>query len=222
MARLSFTKSSILEQKLMNSNTVWSILAAVFLALGAAQATQAAGDAEAGKKNFYTCGGCHSIEGYSNAFPTYPVPRIGGQHAQSVLSALKAYQEGTRKHGSMQGNATGWSDKELEDIAAFVAKKKLSIETNAIEGNPAAGKEKVDVCSGCHGEDGNSADPNFPRLAGQYEGYLVHALKTYKKGARVNAIMTGMVSSLSDKDIKDISAYYASQKRGLTTISNSD
>ena len=206
----------------MKSKTLWNLAAAALCLAISGQAAQAAGDAEEGKKKFFTCAGCHAFEGYSNAVPNYPVPRIGGQHAEAVLAALKAYKEGERKHGSMEGNANSWSEKDLEDIAAYVSKKILSTESNAITGNPVAGKEKAASCAACHGEDGNSKDPHFLRLAGQYEAYLERALTDYKKGVRKNPIMKGMAESLSAQDIKDVSAYYASQKRGLTTISNSN
>lgn len=204
----------------MKKSTLWSIIAAGTCLALSGQAVRAAGDAEEGKKKFYTCGGCHASEGYSNAFPTYPVPRIGGQHDASVLAALKDYQDGARKHGSMEGNANGWSEKDLQDLAAYISKKKLSTETNVITGNPEAGKANTATCAGCHGEDGNSADANYPRLAGQYEGYLIKAMKDYKKGTRKNPIMSSMVGSLSEQEIKDIAAFYASQKRGLTTLSD--
>jgi len=203
----------------MNNKPLWKLAAAAVGLMLSAQAAYATGDAEEGKKKFYTCAGCHAIEGYANAVPNYPVPRIGGQNAESVLAALKAYQDGSRKHGSMEGNANGWTEQDLQDLAAYISKKVLSTEANPISGNPAAGKDQTAVCAGCHGEDGNSKDPNFPRLAGQYEGYLAKSLADYKKGTRKNAIMNGIAASLSASEIKDISAYYASQKRGLTTIS---
>jgi cytochrome c553 len=84
-------------------------------------------------------------------------------------------------------------------------------------GNPAAGKEKSQTCAACHGPDGNGSNTQYPRLAGQHESYLYHTLKTYKSGERENAVMSGMVSGLSDQDMRDLAAYYASQK-GLTTI----
>ena len=203
----------------MKSKNLWIFAAATVGLVLSVQAAYAVGDPEEGKKKFFTCAGCHAIEGYSNAVPNYPVPRIGGQHPESVLAALKSYQEGSRKHGSMEGNANGWSEKDLQDLAAYVSKKVLSTETNSISGNPKAGKDKAAICSSCHGEDGNSKDPGFPRLAGQYEVYLSKALADYKKGIRKNAIMNGLAESLSAKEIKDVSAYYASQKAGLTTIS---
>ncbi len=79
-------------------------------------------------------------------------------------------------------------------------------------GDPAAGKQKSQACQACHGVDGNADNPIYPRLAGQYETYLLQALRDYKSGARKNPIMAGMVAALSDEDMKDLAAYYASQK----------
>ena len=145
----------------MNTKPLWSILAAGVCLVLSTQSLQAAGNAEEGKKKFYSCGGCHAIEGYSNAYPNYHVPRLGGQHEMAVIASLKAYKSGDRKHGelpqgnSMQGNSSGWSDSDVADIAAYVSKKVLSTETAVITGNPGKGKEKTAVCAGCHGEDGN-------------------------------------------------------------------
>lgn len=74
-----------------------------------------------------------------------------------------------------------------------------------------AGKAKAVVCQACHGADGNAGvDPQYPRLAGQYADYLARALHEYKDGGRKNAIMQGFVATLSDEDITNISAYFAS------------
>lgn len=79
-------------------------------------------------------------------------------------------------------------------------------------GNPQAGKTKSAVCQACHGPDGNSTDHQFPRLAGQYPDYLVHALKAYKSGDRKNPIMSGFAATLSETDMEDLASYYAGQK----------
>ena len=88
-------------------------------------------------------------------------------------------------------------------------------------GNAEAGQEKVAVCGACHGADGNSAAPNFPKLAGQGESYLFKQLQDIKAGSTPGAPegvgrkvleMTGMLDPLSDQDLQDIAAYYASQK----------
>lgn len=82
-------------------------------------------------------------------------------------------------------------------------------------GDAAAGAQKAqEVCAACHGPDGNSPNPMYPRLAGQYPDYLVKALKDYKSGARKNAIMSGFVAGLSQRDMENLAAYF-SRQRGL-------
>lgn len=82
-------------------------------------------------------------------------------------------------------------------------------------GDAAAGKGKVAACAGCHGMNGKAMVPTYPNLAGQNAAYLEGALKAYKTQERKGyqaAIMYGMATALSDQDIADISAFYASQK----------
>jgi len=80
-------------------------------------------------------------------------------------------------------------------------------------GNPANGKAKSAVCAGCHGPDGNSAAPNFPKIAGLDGAYIARQLADFKSGARKDPMMAGMVAGLSKNDMADLGAYYASQKR---------
>lgn len=82
-------------------------------------------------------------------------------------------------------------------------------------GDAAAGQGKVVMCGACHGADGNSAAPNFPKLAGQGERYLLKQMNDIKSGARPVVEMTGLLDSLGDQDLADISAYYASQKMSV-------
>ena len=88
----------------------------------------------------------------------------------------------------------------------------LAVGAVAHAGDPAAGKEKAKVCAACHGENGISQAPDFPKLAGQYNDYLVRAMNDYKTGARKNPIMAGQVANLKKEDIADLSAYFASQQ----------
>jgi len=202
----------------MKVKIVWQVLAALSCLAVSLQAAEAAGDSEQGKKKFYTCAGCHGIPGYDNSYPAYPVPKLGGQHDAFIVSALKAYKSGERRHGSMEGNAMGWTDQDMEDIAAYVARFRSINENETVTGDAAAGKTKAAACASCHGEDGNSDNPQFPRLAAQYEGYLVKSLQDYKKGVRKNAMMSGFAASLTDVDMRDLAAYYASQKKGLKVV----
>ncbi len=82
--------------------------------------------------------------------------------------------------------------------------------------DPAAGREKAKVCAACHGENGVSQVPDFPKLAGQYDSYLVRALSDYKSGARKNPIMAGQVVNLKTEDIADLAAYYSSLQALVT------
>lgn len=79
-------------------------------------------------------------------------------------------------------------------------------------GDAAAGQAKAAICAACHGVDGNSAVPNWPKLAGQHEKYMIRHVQLIKSGARQVPEMLGIVPGLSDQDIEDISAYYASQE----------
>lgn len=82
-------------------------------------------------------------------------------------------------------------------------------------GDAEAGQGKVAVCGACHGADGNSPAPNFPKLAGQGERYLLKQLHDIKSGNRQVVEMTGMLDNLSDQDLADIAAYFASQKMSV-------
>ncbi len=79
-------------------------------------------------------------------------------------------------------------------------------------GDAKAGATKAGACAACHGVDGNSSDPLYPKIAGQHERYLWRQLKLFKSGERNNAIMMGMAAPLSEQDMRDIGAYYATQR----------
>lgn len=89
--------------------------------LGVSAVPASAADVVAGRKAAETCMGCHAIEGYFNVYPSYHVPRIGGQQAGYVAAALKAYRDGARQHDTMHANAANLTDAAISDIAAFVA-----------------------------------------------------------------------------------------------------
>ncbi|AOA07650.1 MULTISPECIES: c-type cytochrome [Pseudomonas] len=81
-----------------------------------------------------------------------------------------------------------------------------------VVGDAAAGQAKTAVCGACHGPDGNSMAPNFPKLAGQGDRYLLKQLHEIKDGKRQVLEMTGLLANLNDQDLADIAAYYSSQK----------
>lgn len=75
-----------------------------------------------------------------------------------------------------------------------------------------AGRQKAASCAGCHGADGNSMSPMNPSVAGQKEQYLITSMLDYKNGKRQHTLMTAVLTPLSEADIQDIAAFYASQK----------
>jgi len=84
--------------------------------------------------------------------------------------------------------------------------------TSAGAADPSAGQAKVkEVCQACHGLDGNSQTPDYPKLGGQRQDYLAKALRDYKSGARKNPIMAGMAGPLSAEDLDNLAAYHAAQ-----------
>jgi len=102
-------------------------------------------------------------------------------------------------------------------IIAAASGALLLISTQGMAGNIEAGKKKAaEVCAACHGPDGNSPAPAFPKLAGQYASYIEKSLNEYKSGVRKDPIMAGMAAPLSKEDIENLAAYFASQS-GLKT-----
>lgn len=187
-------------------------LACAFLASPAA----AQGNAERGAKLAYTCQGCHGIEGYRNAYPSYRVPKLGGQKAAYLVAALQGYRDGSREHPTMQAQASSMSDEEMQDLAAYFSS--IANETVAAGGSETAGIEAASTCVACHGQNGISVSPTWPTLAGQYEDYLVHALNQYRDGTRKNAVMAQMAIPLTDEDVKVLARYYASLEGLETTV----
>ena len=160
-----------------------------------------------------TCLGCHGVVSYNNIYPTYKVPKLGNQHKDYIISALKAYRSGERSHPTMKAHAANLSDLDIDKIADYFSSFRAKIAT------PEDVKmiDEANSCVGCHGVDGNSVVPTFPRIAGQYEDYLYQSLKSYKNGKRNNAIMNGVASTLNDDQMKMISKYFSSQK-GMLSI----
>jgi cytochrome c553 len=183
-----------------------------------AAAASAEADIDNGRVLADTCKGCHAVDSYNNVYPTYHVPRIGGQSVEYLEAALKLYRSGDRPHPTMQAQAAAYSDAEIRDIAAYLASvvEPLAKDTPAVGAAPAAAM----ICSSCHGARGVGEIASYPYLAGQHQDYLQHSLGAYKAGTRkgVNGtIMQAQVMNLSEQDIVDIAAFYAAQS-GLTAL----
>src|SRR5262249_2734856 len=86
----------------------------------------------------------------------------------------------------------------------------------AAAGDAAAGKQKSQTCAACHGPEGNSMGPDFPRIVGPHYDYLLHSIVADQTGARKNPVMMPMVEKLTPRDVEDLAAYFSSQT-GLVT-----
>lgn len=190
-----------------------SAILAFFCAILAAPA-YADGNADRGEALAYTCLGCHGIEGYRNAYPSYRVPKLGGQKAAYLVAAINGYRDGTREHPTMRAHAASLDDTEIADIAAYLA----TIGNTTVEagGTENASFELATTCVACHGQNGISVSPAWPSLAGQHEEYLVAALNQYRDGTRKEAVMSQMAAPLSDDDVQLLARYY-SRLKGLET-----
>jgi len=187
-----------------------TLLLSLGLTLSAlAGSAQAEGDAVSGKTLAYTCHGCHGIPNYKNAAPTYSVPKLGGQQAAYMAAALKEYASGDRAHPTMHAHAVSNTEADRADMVAFFAGK--GPRSAPVVGTPPPAAQ---VCTSCHGSDGKPLSPDYPNLSGQHADYLVQALHDYKSGKRKNAIMSGLVGSLTDEDM-DAIAYFYSKQVGL-------
>jgi len=196
-----------------NILTVLVLISAGLAAVGA----QAAGDNERGAMLANTCLGCHGIDGYRNAYPSYRVPKLGGQHEEYIVTALQGYKNHTRSHPTMLAQAGSLSDEDIRAVAAFFSSQGEP-RTSELKagGRIARGEKKAAVCTACHGQGGLSTTPNWPILAGQHRDYLEQALGQYQGGGRKDPVMVGQAAALSEQDIKDIAAYFSAQS-GLFT-----
>ena len=101
----------------------------------------------------------------------------------------------------------------MNKFTASILATALSVSAfGALAGDIAAGKARSMSCAGCHGANGISNSPMWPNLAGQKEAYLASQLQMFKDGRRANAMMSPMAKGLSDADIANLAAYYASLK----------
>lgn len=113
-----------------------------------------------------------------------------------------------------------WHFMKLRIITAILSAGLLAGSLAVQAADLQAGKElAAQTCASCHGPDGKSPTaPTYPILAGQHRDYLLRSLRAYKSGDRANAVMNGMVSGLSDQDLQDLAAWYASRE-GLEDLS---
>jgi len=194
----------------MTSRSAWLALS-LTIAGFALPGLATAADAARGEKLAYTCHGCHGIPNYKNAYPIYSIPKLGGQHADYLVVALKEYANQERAHPTMLSQATTLSEQDMQDVAAYLSGQELKPTGKPVGTLPKAAQ----TCVACHGPDGVGILPEYPNLSGQHEDYLRHALTAYRSGQRKNAVMGGMATALTDEDIRELARYYSSQRPSL-------
>jgi cytochrome c553 len=199
----------LLKNHMIMNNTMLVRAASLLLAsalLG--QPALADGDSSVGKELAYTCLGCHGIDGYRNAYPSYRVPKLGGQKAAYLVAALKGYRNGSRAHPTMVAQASSLSDQDIEDVAAYLAS--IAGETVAAGGSGEANLEAAKPCTACHGQTGISVNAIWPTLAGQHEDYLLQSLEHYRDGSRSEPVMAAQAALIAEEDVEILAHYFAS------------
>ena len=211
----------------------FSALVVASAAIFAANAQEIRGDGKAGEKKTAMCIGCHGIPGYQASFPeVYKVPKIAGQGANYIVSALTAYKKGERRHPTMRGIVDNLSAQDMADVAAYY--QALSpvdggaLPPQAVDGSPQAlALVSKGACVSCHGDNfSKPIDPSFPKIAGQHADYLFVALKSYKTEGnptwgRANPIMGGVARQFTNAELKELASYVSALPGELKTVPQS-
>jgi cytochrome c553 len=161
----------------------------------------APGDPAAGKRKTVTCNGCHGQSGMKS------MPSLGGQSSVYFIAAMWAYKDNVRSHATMRDVAGSLSARDFANLAAYYMDAPAptpSEETSA--------PSSIARCAVCHGTDGwEVVTPDAARLAGQKALYLEQVLRDYRAGIRRHPVMQEQAAALSDQDISELAAYYASR-----------
>lgn len=205
-----------------------ALLAALALVQSSvAQAVE--GNATDGRQKITQCIGCHGLGGYHASFPeVYRVPKIAGQNAKYIASALIAYQKGERRHPTMRGAASNLSEQDIADMSAYYA----TLGSASVAAGGGAGRASAEAlaliekggCIACHGDNlSKPIDPSYPKIAGQHADYLFAALKSYKTEpnavvGRSNAVMGGIAKQFSVAELKTMADYVGSLPSELKVV----
>lgn len=206
----------MLEKHIINRfEPTLGILLAITLGLANLPA-QAAGDSAAGAKKAQTCAACHGQDGNS-ANPVWP--SLAGQHAEYTLKQLTDFKDGRRENPQMSPMATGLSDQDMQDLAAYFSGQKIKPgmadpalvalgQTLYRAGNADTG---VPACLSCHGPAGRgNPAAGYPVVGGQHAAYSQAQLQAFREGTRANdqgEIMRAIAGRLTVNEIEAVAAY---------------
>ena len=163
---------------------------------------------ETGKALAASCAKCHGEDGNAK---TPGTPTLAGQQPHYLAAAILEYHRDDRKKTSMKAVTLDSDRLDVEKLALYFAAQTPVQRAAPKHGDPAAGEALSAMCGGCHGAHGVSVDSATPSLAGQDADYLGKAIRSYRT-TRQNWGMQRYIANLSDKDIDNIVAFYASQQ----------
>lgn len=179
---------------------------------GAAKDAKLVTPYERGQELAAGCSKCHGEDGNSK---TPGTPNLAGQQPQYLVVAIQEYLAKERKAAPMHALLPGLSKLDKESLALYFASQAPAQRAAPPFGDPAAGEPLSAVCGGCHGANGVSTDSATPSLASQDAQYLVDAIKAYRT-TRKRDKMRLYVTGLSDQEIRNIAAFYSTQKSRAT------
>jgi cytochrome c553 len=169
--------------------------------LACASVWAAPGDPVAGKRKTVTCNGCHGQAGMKS------MPSLGGQSSAYITAAMWAYKDGVRSHATMRDVAGSLSARDFANLAAYYTESSAPAVAEEVQAPTSSVR-----CAACHGANGwEVTAPDAARLAGQKVLYLEQVLRDYRAGARKHLVMQEQAATLTDQDIAELAAYYASR-----------
>ena len=161
------------------------------------------------RDNMKKCVKCHGEDGNSSASG---MPNLTAQTPQYFVASMLAYEEGGRDHKLMKRLAGDLDEATLNAMGLFYAVQEPAASGTVGDGNAAAGRALAEAhCEDCHGESGNASGAEMPSLAGQDARYFAKAMEAYREGSRQHQQMAEAVAGLSESDVADLGAYFASQ-----------
>lgn len=208
---------------------LWIVFVAFTMLIGLSITASASGDAAAGKKIFRLCATCHGENGGGNVL--MGAPSIAGQAEWYLARQIMNFRAGVRgesntrdAYGSTMSEISNIllrTDKDVNDVSAYVASLSAPAPEPTIKANPTAGQGTYILCQACHGPTAGGIElMNAPKLAGQYDWYIVRQIKNFKEGIRgahandtFGMTMAKVAGTLpNDTAIEDVAAYIQTLK----------
>ena len=155
------------------------------------------------------CVKCHGEDGNSSGSG---MPNLTAQSAEYFVHSMQAYAGGKRDHKLMTKLVSGLDEQAITNMAVFYAVQKPQRKEFSGDGDAKAGAAASEACSACHGDDGNASGNDMPTLAGQDARYFVKAMAAYQDGSRQHEKMFEAAEKLSESDMENLAAFYASQE----------